>query len=139
MMDNFAVIQTHSLIFLSSDLGVIALSWSRRWDSVPADDIPGTPSQRGLHRTEAKKPFRPEKQPRGVHRNGRCCSFLECGIESRGQSSRCQPPHRLKPQSRALVSPSLISHISDSCVCLLRRARLQNRFLPSLQSSAAAE
>lgn len=76
---------------------------------------------------------------RNSHRNGLCCSLHECGIESSGQSSRCQPPHRLKPQSRALMSPSLISHISDSCVCLLRRARLQNRFLPLLQSSAAAE
>lgn len=55
----FAVIQTHSLIFLSSDLGVIVLSWPPRWDLIPADYIPGIPSQRGLHSTEAKKPFRP--------------------------------------------------------------------------------
>lgn len=47
-----------------------------------------------------------------------------CGVNKRGGASCCHLPARppgWKPQSRALMSPSLISRISDSCVRLLRR------------------
>lgn len=76
------------------------------------------------------------------------------GVNKRGGASCCHLPARppgWKPQSRALMSPSLISRISDSCVRLLRRPPrfpppLHDRFLGGffylvffpLQSSAAA-
>lgn len=124
-------IQIHFLIFPPSYL--IAFTWHPTCDLIPADYIPGIQTSRtsqdknktsSQHTCGETATWFPDKWP----------LLQSWWLRNRapGRTPSATASHNIAWSHRALQSPSLIRHMSNSRVCLLRRGHSQCSVLPCL-------